>query len=142
MRTCPTIAPSSATYEKSLLVADAKDRLRVLPHDEFLLDALEDLVDVLVRGGATVHDRRVIHELALSSARVVVGMSQEHIVAVPLEKHMPGKIELGPARFRLVSGEDSVDGAERGLALVLPQTCDNEEHNTGRRCLSAPHSLN
>ena len=62
-------------------------------------------------------------------------MPQEHIVAVPLEEHMPERIELSPARFRLVSGGDSVDGAERGLALILPQTCDNEEHNTGRRCV-------
>ena len=60
-------------------------------------------------------------------------MPQEHIVAVPLEEHMPERIELGPARFRLVSGEDSVDGAERGLALVLPKTCDNEEHNPFRQ---------
>ena len=61
---------------------------------------------------------------------------------MPLEEHIPERIELGPARFRLVSGDDSVDGAERGLALVLSQTCDNEEHNTGRWCLSAPRSLN
>ena len=60
-------------------------------------------------------------------------MPQEHIVAVPLEEHMPERIELGPARFRLVSGEDSVDGAERGLALVLPKTCDNEEHHPFRQ---------
>ena len=60
-------------------------------------------------------------------------MSQEHIVAVPLEEHVPERIKLGPARFRLVSGEDSVDGAELGLALVLPNTCDNEEHNPFRQ---------
>ena len=76
--------------------------------DELLLDALEDLVGVLLRGGADVRDGRVVHELALSSARVVVRMSQEHIVAVPLEEHTPEIIELGPTRFRLVSGEDSV----------------------------------
>ena len=60
-------------------------------------------------------------------------MSQEHIVAVPLEEHVPERIKLGPARFRLVSGEGSVDGAERGLALVLSKTCDNEEHNPFRQ---------
>ena len=62
----------------------------------------------------------MVHELALSAGWVVVGMSQEHIVAVPLEEHVPERIKLGPARFRLVNGEDIVDGAERGLALVLP----------------------
>ena len=118
---------------KTLLVADDQHRLHALLHDELLPDAVEDLVDVLVRGGATVHDRRVVHELALSSGRVVVGMSQEHIVAVPLEEDVPERIKLGPARFRLVNGEDAVDGAERGLALVLPKTCDSEDHHPVRQ---------
>ena len=60
-------------------------------------------------------------------------MSQEHIVAVPLEEDVPERIKLGPARFRLVNGEDAVDGAERGLALVLPKTCDSEDHHPARQ---------
>ena len=83
-------------------------------------------------GGANVHDRRVVHGLALSSGRVVVGMSQEHIVAVPLEEDVPERIKLCPARFRLVNGEDTVDGAERGLALVLPRTPPAESDPTRR----------
>ena len=74
---------------KSLLVADAHHRLHALRHDELLLDAGEDQCDFIVRGGRALHDGRMVHELALSAGWVVVGMSQEHIVAVPLEEHVP-----------------------------------------------------
>ena len=43
------------------------------------------------------------------------------------------RLRASPARFRLVNGEDALDGAERGLALVLPKTCDNEEHHPVRQ---------
>jgi hypothetical protein len=66
-------------------------------------------------------------------------MSQQHIVAVLLEEHVPEGIELPTARFRFVSGEDAVYSAERGFVLVLPKTCDNEEHNITPWCLSASH---
>ena len=87
------------------LVADAKDRLHALLDDELLFDALKDQDDVVVRGGADVHDGWVVHELALSSARGVRWMSQQHVVAVPLEEHLPEGIELRTTRFRFVSGE-------------------------------------
>ena len=126
---------------KSLLVADAKDRLHALVDNELLFDALKDQDDVVVRGGADVHDGWEVHQLALSSARGVRWMSQQHVVAVPLKEHLPEGIELSTTRFRFVRGEDAVYGAEGGFVLVLPQTCDEEAHLIMPWCLSASHIL-
>ena len=68
-------------------------------------------------------------------------MSQQHIVAVPLEEQRPEGIEPLTARFRFVSGEDAVYGAEGGFVLVLPKTCDEDAHHIMPWCLSASHIL-
>ena len=111
-----------------LLVADAEDRLHTLALNQLLLDALQNLVDVLICGSADVHDGLLVHELALPFVWPVVRVREEHVVAVPLHEDGPEAIELRFARLRRVRLEDVTNGAKGRFVRVLPTACDEAEH--------------
>ena len=113
---------------ESLLVADTEDRFHAPTDDKLFVDALQDLVGVLVCDSTDVQDGRLVNSSSLLSPSR--GRSKEHNVAVPLDEHSPEAIELGVARLRFVRLEDLANGAKGRIVRVLPTACDDTEHTS------------
>ena len=115
---------------ESLLVANKKDRLCALSLDELLVDALHNLVDVLIRGSADGHDGRLVHELALPFAWPVVRVTKRSTSSLCHSMKMAQSIGLGFARLRCVRLEDLTNGAKGRFDRVLPTACDEAEYTS------------